>query len=596
MDGFFATPLLLPLGPLAVLALWLLERWRQRPVRLVVADVALFELTPEVEAEARARRQRVGLRFLLVAGAALALGLAAAGPRGPRPEDGPVVVDLVLDRGVTSGVAEADGVTRLEQHRRHLRRVLEALRADDRARVHLVPGEPATTPLPPEAARALLDAATPTAAHADLEEVLARVPQTAATDARPAPPVVVATDRDLRPASTDPLAARLLVARSGTARSDRALVGLARGGDGALHATIASYDAPGPARVRFTARGPEGREAEATREVTLPARGVVRLSWADAPAGALVASATLEGEDALPTTDRAFAAAAPPRRRVAVVGEPGPAVRRALAAVPGTELTDVPRGALVSAPVVGEAFDLVVLAVSEPPLELPRTAVVTLPPALPRAGRLPGGEVRALDHPGFPHTLAELARASFRVGALAPMPSGQREDLLTVGAHPLVAVRGAGRELVVTIAAPLTAEVTDWTRHDAFPLFWGELLALAAPRRTGALAAHTAGRPWTGPLGATLTPLQVELVAGPDGEPLLGTVAAPPASIDVTAPARDLPAELTARLDASRRPGPRAALASPLAALALALLLGAWATAPARARSAAAAPGLVRRP
>ncbi|MBX3470531.1 MAG: BatA domain-containing protein [Planctomycetes bacterium] len=152
MDAF-AHPALLPIGPLAVLLLWLLERWRQRPVRVVVADVGLFSTTPEVEAEARARRRRLGARFVVVALAALSLGLAAAGPRGPRPAAGPLVVDLVLDRGVTSGVVEADGATRLEHHRRHLRRAVDALGPDDRARVHLVPGEPGGTPPAPRGRR-----------------------------------------------------------------------------------------------------------------------------------------------------------------------------------------------------------------------------------------------------------------------------------------------------------------------------------------------------------------------------------------------------------------------------------------------------------
>src|SRR5690606_22512124 len=145
-----------------------------------------------------------------------------------------------------------DGATRLEHHRRALRAALDALRPDDRARVHLVPGERAATPLAPHAAQALLDAALPTAAHADLAAVLARLPGDASTHTSThAPPVIVATDRALQ--VTGPLEARLLVARAGAPRPDRAVVALARGDDGALHASLASYDAAGPARVRFTA-------------------------------------------------------------------------------------------------------------------------------------------------------------------------------------------------------------------------------------------------------------------------------------------------------------------------------------------------------
>lgn len=570
-----AHPALLPIGPLAVLLLWLLERWRQRPVRVVVADVGLFSTTPEVEAEARARRRRLGARFVFVALAALSLGLAAAGPHGPRPAAGPLVVDLVLDRGVTSGVVEADGATRLEHHRRHLRRALDVLGPYDRARVHLVPGEPGATPLAPAAARALLDAARPTAAEADLQPVLARLTP-------PGGPVLVATDRALDGPA--------LVAVSGEARPDRAVVALARGDDGALHATLASRGAPGPARVRFAAVDARGGEAHGVIEVTLPARGLARATWPGLPADAVTASAALEGEDALPTNDRAFAVAAPPRRRVAVVGEPGPAVRRALLAVPGTTVTDLPQAALDAVPRAGEAFDLVVAPAL--PAVPPRTALAIVAPALPRVGRLPGGAAAPLDHPGFRHTLAEVAAAPFQVEGLGPLDPalGRPAPLLVVGGAPLVAVRGAGRELVVAVTAP--PETTTWPRHDAFPLFWGELLALAAPRGAGALEAHPAGLPWTGPTGEARTPLLVGVLDDAHGRPLLGTVAAPATALDAPAPARALPDDLAARLDAMRRPGAPASLAPGLAGLGLCLLAGAWWLE--RTERAAAPPRLAR--
>src|SRR5690606_22783656 len=75
-----AQPWLLLLGPLAVLLLWLLERWRLRPLALVVADVTLFAPSPEAAAEARARRRHASWRWLLRAAAALLLALAAAAP------------------------------------------------------------------------------------------------------------------------------------------------------------------------------------------------------------------------------------------------------------------------------------------------------------------------------------------------------------------------------------------------------------------------------------------------------------------------------------------------------------------------------------
>lgn len=585
MDAF-AHPALLPLGPLAVLLLWLLERWRRRPVRLVVADVGLFEPTPEVEAAARARRRRVSLRFMLLAAAALALGLAAAGPRGPRPAAGPLLVDVVLDRGVASGALERDGATRLEHHRRHLRPALDLLRVDDRVRVHLVPGEAGSTPLAPADARALLDAATPTAASSDgdLEAALARVAPQVVVRSGSAPagraPVLVATDRAL---ALDPaFAAHVLVAVSGDARPDRAILALARGDDGALHATIGSVDAAGPARVTFRATSAASGEVEDTREVLLPARGLARATWPDPPRDALVASATLDAappeRDALAANDRAFAAAAPPRRRVALVGEPGAAVRRALTAVVGTETLDLPADVFETAPEVVPGFDLVVVTRPLLPLALPSTALVVVTPALPRVGALPGGVVSGRSRAGFEHTLDEVARgaSSLVVEGLAPLDGfASTEPLLVVGAAPLVAVTGAGRSLVVAITAPLTPEVTSFTRHDAFPLLWAELLALAAPRETGELRAHPAGAPWRGPGGA-LTPLRVELLDDEDGAPLVGTVAAPAPTLASPAPPRGFSEDLPARLAAGRRPGEPLSLAPGLAALALCLLAAAW--------------------
>ena len=132
----FERPALALLVPLVLVLLYLLERWRRRPVALVVADLALFETTPEIESEAKARRRRLVVRWLLKAAAAVALGLAAAGPWVEASAEGVVHVDLVLDRGLSSATVEAGGRTRLELSREHLLSVLERLRPDDRARVH----------------------------------------------------------------------------------------------------------------------------------------------------------------------------------------------------------------------------------------------------------------------------------------------------------------------------------------------------------------------------------------------------------------------------------------------------------------------------
>lgn len=554
----FADPLLLLAAPVALLLLWLLERLRRRPVELVVADLTLFARTPEVEAAARARRRRLGLRLLLLALAAASLSVAAAGPSGPRAPDGPLALDLVLDAGVTSGARDGAG-TRLDLHRAALEALLDGLRPDDRVRVHVVPGPPGVSSLSPAEARVVLQAAVPTAAPADLEGVLLRL------GPRRSPPVVVATDRAVAGAGL------LLVA--GRPAPDRGLVAL-EGDDQALRATVASWGAPGEAEVELAARGPDGAERTITRRVTCPAHGATRVAWTVAdglPAGAVEARARLLAGDALPTDDVAFAAAAPPRRRVGLAGTIGPATRRALLAVPGTTLVELAPGELAPG-----GLDL--LVVDALPDLLPDVALAVVPAALPRIGTVTGGTVTGREAGAGPFrwTLAEAARAPVVVDALGPPPRGLADatPLLVAGQAPLALVRGAGRRLVLVLTCP-PERAPGLVASELFPLLWGEALALAAPGGDGRLAAHPCGVP----LADGPAPNHVLRRTDPDGRAVLGTVAAPAAGVDSPSPPRGLgPADL-ATLEAARtaapvRPRPAAPALAGLVFAALAWLAG----------------------
>lgn len=563
--GGFADPLLLLAAPVALLLLWLLERLRRRPVELVVADLTLFASTPEVEAAARARRRRLGLRWLLLALAALSLSAAAAGPSAGGPASGPLVVDLVLDAGVTSGARDGAG-TRLDRHRAALEAVLDRLRPDDRVRVHVVPGPPGASRLAPADARAVLRAAVPTAAPADLAGLLARL------GPRPEPLVVVATDRALPPGGA-------LVLVAGGPAPDRGLVAL-EGDERALRATVASWGAPGEVEVELAARGPDGVERTTTRRATCPAQGAVRVAWSDEdglPAGAVEARARLLGQDALPTDDVAFAAAAPPRRRVGLAGAVGPATRRALAAVPGTSLVELAPGA--AAGLAPGALDL--LVVDALPDLLPDVALAVVPSALPRVGTVTGGTVTgravALGPDAFRWTLAEAARAPVVVDALGPPPRGLADaaPLLVAGQAPLALVRGLGRRLVLVLTCP-PERAPGLTGSELFPLLWGEALALATPGGDGRLAAHPCGTPLPGGAGA---PNHVLRRTDPDGRAVLGTVAAPAVGVDLPSPPRPLqPADLdrleAARTQAPPRPRPAAPALAGLLLAALAWLAG----------------------
>ena len=570
--GLFAHPLALALGPLAVLLLWLLERWRRRPPRLVVADPALFEPDAEVEAEARTRRRRAGARWLLRAGAALLMALAAAGPRLPGGAGGPLLVDLVLDRGPLADARDPQGAPRLAARRAALEQVLARLRPDDRVRLHLLPAgaAPAPPPLSPASARAVLARAGAVGAPAGLAQALAGLAGNAG------PPVFVATGAapQLPPALAERVRLAGGVSAAGPLR-DRALVSLAEDEQGAVWVGVVTRQAPGPADLTLRSAAGEGAEPRVlTRRLELPADGetLVRFDPAELQPPPAWVEARLDEPDDLPLDDGAAAVREVRPRAVGVVGDPGPWVRRALRAVPGVILRELPR--LEAARDAG--LDLVVAGRLQAEEQLPGVPLAIVPPALP-AEPAPGGELEGVSPPGleqaFARTLEALGREPptlARRGELPALPAARPLLRLRDGS-PVAVVAGEGRRLVVAFAFPLLREVTTWTELPSFPLFWAELLRLVAPRGPGhgTLQAHPAGQPWEGPEGR-LVPLLPGLVRGPDGAPLLGTVATlpEPEAARETTPARFDPRALEA-LEAARP----AARERPLAAWCL--LLGA---------------------
>jgi hypothetical protein len=568
---WFAQPLLLLLGPAAVLLLHLLERWRRRPLTLVVADLTLFEVTPEVEQAAASHRRRASQRFLLRAAAALALAAGVAGARWPGGSPGALTVDLVLDRGVSAGALQGAG-TRLDAHREHLRAVLQRLRPDDRVRLHLLPARGPVAPLSPARAGELLTRATPLAATAEVAQATARLAPRAHAEGRP--PVFVASDRPL------PDQPGLALALAAEPVTNRALLSLTRDGD-ALHAALASYGAAGPAEVVFTV-GDGEREVSGEVRLEVGDSGFLLVSWplpADAPSSLRWARAELRGEDALPADDVVFATAPTSRRRVGILGEPGPWVRRALRAVPGTRLVELDRSGLE------EAGDLDLMVVPSLALveDTPGVALCVVPPSL-SARAVAGGSVSGQAHAAFPHTLDALQADPFQVAQVGPLPTLRRaHTLLRAGERPLVVLSGEARRLVVAIAAPLDRDTSPWPELGSFPLFWAELLELAAPRTSTRLASHPCGEPWSGPDGAQ-TFFDVALQRDLDGAPLVGTSAAPPQALeDEAAGTHGFAEEALAAIDSTRPRQAPTPLGAGLALLALALALASWRpTAPAR--------------
>ncbi|MGE0711877.1 MAG: BatA domain-containing protein [Planctomycetota bacterium] len=554
-------PWLLLALPLAGLLLYLLERWRRRPLRVVVADLALFRATPESEAEARATRRRLERRFWLRLLAAALLSLALADPRAAFGPPGPLELDLVLERGLAAGARAADGRERVAGLAAELARVLEDLRPDDRVRLHLVPGPPAALASPAEAL-ARLGAVVAVGAPATPGPLLAAL---AARARAGGPPAFFAGTR--APAGSEGLA---LALRGGPVRN-RAIVGLAAE-DGALWVTLLARDAAGPVRVELAARREGGALVTRSLSGELPAQGALRLRWDEVPADAVEVSARLTGPpDAAPLDevagdDRAFAVRpAVPPRRVGVVGEVSEPVLRALRAAPGARverLTDLD----------ARGLDLVVCDAL--PAALPDAALLVVPRE-PAAVTVAGGPLRGQPHPAFPYTLAQLERDPAEVARLGPAPEGLpgARPLLLAGAEPLLLLSGAGRRLVAVARAPLDGRSGTWVSSASFPLFVAELLELGAPRAEAALAAHPAGEPH--PALAT-PPLEVRRYADAAGRPLLGTVA-PPLASGGPAVTRDFTSSELARVEAARPPAPSRPLAPWLALSALLPALLAWA-------------------
>lgn len=569
----FDRPAALALAPLAVLLLWLLERWRRRAPRVVVADLALFPPDPQVQEEARARRRSAGLRWLLRAAAAASLALAAAGARLSPGPGGPLLLDLVIDRGLSGDVRGADGVARLQRRRAALEQALDRLRPDDRVRLHLLPAGPgpASPALGPATARAVLARTTPVAAAAELAQPLAGLVPVGG------PPVLVAADA--LPPLPPALAARVLLLGTGGPLHDRGITSLRRDEAGTVWVGLLARGAGGPVEVELRATGAEGAEVARRRSTELPSDGQALLGFeqGELPSAPRLLQARLTGPpDDLPLDDVAWAASEARPRRVGLVGDPGPWVRRALRAVPGVVLRELPRLDPADARAAAELDLAVIVRERQPEEPLHGVPVVALPAALPAAPG-PGGVLVAVGE-GLPHTARRLAQEPATLRASGPLPPlpGARPLLRAGHDGPVVASQaGDGRRLLLTFAFPLTSEATSWVELQSFPLFWAELLAWLAPRGDGqgSLVAHPVGRPWEGPDGP-LVPLEVGLVRDREGRPLLGTVAAPPPP--ATPPGVGLQPAVLDALEASR-PAARARPLGPLLlALAAALVCAAW--------------------
>lgn len=189
------------------------------------------------------------------------------------------------------------------------------------------------------------------------------------------------------------------------------------------------------------------------------------------------------GGDQLPTDDRHLLSVGSPPVRIGILGEPHPALVRALEAVGGVELYSVPEG--VDAAQL-RAFDLLVVgagSTATPPASA--LWLGSVPPGVPQGALMTDvQEVRVLPH----RLTVDIDPASVGVTAAQPL-------LLLEGAEPLLTVGDAtigwarttnlGRQVVLGFGL----EESGWASQVGFPAFVARLVEWAVPDLRGSVGA-----------------------------------------------------------------------------------------------------------
>ncbi|MEZ6187809.1 MAG: hypothetical protein R3F62_22720 [Planctomycetota bacterium] len=526
------------LAPLAWAILWLLERWRRRPLRVVVADLSLFPETAGTSAAPRASR-RPSRAFWWRVAACGALALAAAGPRST--QRGRLDVDLVCDRGLESGFV-VDGQRVLDWERAQLERVLARLEPRDRVHLSLVPDRGGVPPLSPADAARVLAQATPAAAAGDVRRAAQALPG----------------QRPAFVASPAPLELEGLAQARWTARGpNRGVVALGLDTDG-VEVALASDGLPSPCAVELRVSG-DGGEATRTTPSSSP-RAAPPAAAGRAARGPRASSRAARGPVARarrPGHRRPRGGAA----RAAGAGRPGLRPRPGGRARAPGRAGDRGRAGRPRTP---RPHDLLVVDRLSSDAPLPPTAVVVVPTA--RRGPCPRPSCARPSTPrARSRTVDAVFAAPFRVVARSPLPAleGAHPLIQTAAGEPLVLVKGRGRALLGARGVPPRREATSWVDARAFPFFWAELVALASEAR-GQLQAVPAG---TRVDGAPA----LDVGTFPPGEPRVGTVAALVPLREAAPPAPFAEADL-AGLEAAR---PRVARSWGWAAFLLAAVCGA---------------------
>lgn len=475
----FAAPWML-LGLVVLPWLVWLERRRERPARVAVSSLLLFEDADAVSG--RSVPSWRWLRIVLLASMWTASVVAAAGPGIASGEAEGRRFGLVLDRSASMRTAIEDGLsrTRADDARESVRRWLDSLRKSDRVSLRRVPGPDEVSPwLTPGAARDAIEShgvgdAPGRPSALDVTRFFDRGGERSVE-------VVVVTDdsRDVRNSDAAVIAVGGRVENSAI----RSLVA-----DVAIDADDDEPDADESIRVRRFVAGVRhfgDRARDATLVLAVDGRDVdrrdVRLEpdtlaivvFDDGAVVRATASVRLAEPDALASDDRFVIARSPWRPlRISIGAEVAAPIVRALRLDPRVEIVGgsasadvviasgvpIDRAAARFRVVIDPTSDVDEISVGE--VVRPLRLVATSAPAMDGVV-LDGVRVDEVRQLRVPNDTTVLASAILENGEATP-----------------VIVR-RGELLVVAFAL----ERTDWWLQPGFPIFWHERVTEWGGRR-----------------------------------------------------------------------------------------------------------------
>ncbi|HEU0113844.1 MAG TPA: VWA domain-containing protein, partial [Thermomicrobiales bacterium] len=504
--------LLVPLGLLALLSLPVIVVLHMRNVtpqpRPIPSLRFWLAAEPRTTEQTRFRRPPITLLLILQLLIAAALALALARPAtsqamaalGLSLRSEPRHLILLIDGSTSmSALDTPDGRSRFEAARTEALRELADLREGDVASV-LVLGTrtlsfSATDAASLGALRDRIAAVTPPGGRADLDAALALAHDLLlpGLDDR----VSIVTDGAVAadPGTADRLGAPVELhlvgsAATGAAAPNAAVVDLASRADPdhpaqrQLYARLLNFG-PDAVTAPVTLSG-DGLEVS-RQTVTLPPNGgSTELTWA-LPQGAQRVSVRLEANDALPADNTASlvvqGAAGNLGLDILLVSDAPAALQRALAALPGAEVTSVPTDGFASA-TAGHAYDLLVFDRTAPPDAAAQPAAPMLFVDPPAGG--PFATNGVMTDPTVDRLRAQdpllqgvdLAGATFGAAPIYQLDRGE-DEVVGASQGPLVFRGRVGPQPAIVLAFDLTQ--SNLPQRVAFPILIANAVGELAP-------------------------------------------------------------------------------------------------------------------